>query len=109
MTKKSGQNGITRRGRLRYKIFLPRRLLARIIHEITGTPSPNFLASPLSVANFAQSKIQPLQNVRKQYVQLCRSMGMLNDDFVAIDGSKFKAVNSRDKNFIKAKMKRRLE
>jgi hypothetical protein len=39
---------------------------------------------------------------------LCRQVGLLNGDGVAIDGSKFKAVNNRDKNFTPAKVKRRL-
>jgi hypothetical protein len=40
---------------------------------------------------------------------LCRKIGLLGTASVAIDGSKFKAVNARDKNFTQAKMKRRLE
>lgn len=40
---------------------------------------------------------------------LCRKLELFTDAFVAIDGSKFKAVNNRDKNFTKAKLKRRLE
>ena len=41
-------------------------------------------------------------------VALCRKMGLLAKASVAIDGSKFKAVNSRDNNFTKGKMERRL-
>jgi hypothetical protein len=40
---------------------------------------------------------------------LCRSIGLFTEASVAIDGSKFKAVNNRDRNFTEAKMKRRLE
>ena len=40
---------------------------------------------------------------------LCRQVGLLDGGVVAIDGSKFKAVNNRDKNFTPAKMKRRME
>jgi cob(I)alamin adenosyltransferase len=40
---------------------------------------------------------------------LCRKLALFTDAFVAIDGSKFKAVNNRDKNFTKAKLKRRLQ
>ncbi len=40
---------------------------------------------------------------------LCKKLNLLSDKLVAIDGSKFKAVNSRDKNFTRAKMKRRLQ
>ena len=39
----------------------------------------------------------------------CRELDLLSEGSVAIDGSKFKAVNARDKNFTEAKMKRRLE
>jgi hypothetical protein len=40
---------------------------------------------------------------------LCKKLDLFKDAFVAIDGSKFKAVNTRDRNFTKAKMKRRLQ
>ena len=40
---------------------------------------------------------------------LCRELDLLSEASVAIDGSKFKAINARDKNFTEAKMKRRLE
>src|SRR5262249_859685 len=43
-----------------------------------------------------------------QFVALCRGMGLLTDASVAIDGSKFKAVITREKNFTRAKMERRL-
>jgi hypothetical protein len=43
-----------------------------------------------------------------QFVALCREIGLLAQASVAIDGSKFKAVNNRDKNFTRAKMERRL-
>ena len=39
---------------------------------------------------------------------LCRRLGLLATSSVAINGSKFKAVNDRDRNFTKAKMKRRV-
>jgi hypothetical protein len=41
-------------------------------------------------------------------VELCRRVGVLRDDCVAIDGSKFKAVNNRDKNFTKGKIASRI-
>src|SRR5262249_9773792 len=43
-----------------------------------------------------------------RFVALCRTMGLLTEASVAIDGSKFKAVNNRDKNFTRAKMDRRM-
>jgi uncharacterized small protein (DUF1192 family) len=42
-------------------------------------------------------------------VALCRRFNLLSEASVAIDGSKFKAVNARDRNFTQTKMKRRLE
>jgi len=46
--------------------------------------------------------------VCREFVMLCKKLDLLSNKLVAIDGSKFKAVNSRDKNFTRAKMKRRL-
>ena len=44
----------------------------------------------------------------REFVALCRKLNLLSEASVAIDSSKFKAVNARDKNFTEAKMKRRL-
>ena len=44
-----------------------------------------------------------------QFIELCRWIGLLWVASVAIDGSKFKAVNNRDRNFTKAKMARRMQ
>ena len=43
-----------------------------------------------------------------RFVTLCRTMGLLTQASVAIDGSKFKAVNNRDRSFTRAKMERRM-
>ena len=48
-----------------------------------------------------------IKKVCAQFVMLCRKMGLLNSASVAIDGSKFKAVNTRDKNFTRGKVERR--
>jgi hypothetical protein len=48
-----------------------------------------------------------LRKVCARFVELCREMGLLATTSVAIDGSKFKAVNNRDKNFTRAKVERR--
>ena len=42
-----------------------------------------------------------------RFIELCRLMGLLTSPSVAIDGSKFKAVNTRDKNFTRRKVERR--
>jgi len=49
----------------------------------------------------------PSVRVCAQFVTLCRKLGLLATASVAIDGSKFKAVNNRDKNFTRAKVERR--
>lgn len=72
---------------------------------LTNKLAPDFK----TIADFRKDNGVAIQQVCKQYVQLCRKIGLLSNDFVAVDGSKFKAVNSRDKNFTKGKMKRRLE
>ena len=46
--------------------------------------------------------------VCREFVMLCRKLELVSEAFVAIDGSKFKAVNNRDRNLTKAKLKRRL-
>ena len=47
------------------------------------------------------------KKVCAQFVELCRKMGLLTKASVAIDGGKFKAVNSRDNNFTQGKIQRR--
>ena len=50
-----------------------------------------------------------IRKVCAQFIELCRRIGLLSVASVAIDGSKFKAVNNRDRNFTKAKMARRMQ
>ena len=59
-----------------------------------------------TVADFRKDNGSAIRKVCAQFVALCRDMGLLADD-VAIDGSKFKAVNNRDRNFTRAKVERR--
>jgi TolA-binding protein len=49
-----------------------------------------------------------IRKVCREFVVLCRRLELFSDASVAIDGSKFKAVNTRDRNFTQAKMQRRL-
>jgi hypothetical protein len=58
--------------------------------------------------NFRKDNGRAIRKVCAQFVVLCRTMGLLTEASVAIDGSKFKAVNNRDKNFTQAKMERRM-
>ncbi|OBS08304.1 IS1182 family transposase [Acidihalobacter prosperus] len=62
-----------------------------------------------TIARFRQEHGQAIGNVCRQFVYLCRQLGLFSEALVAIDGSKFKAVNNRDRNFTKAKLKRRME
>src|SRR5215467_9217100 len=60
-----------------------------------------------TIADFRKDNGRAIRQVCSQFVALCRAMGLLTEASVAIDGSKFKAVNNRDKNFTRAKMERR--
>jgi transposase len=60
-----------------------------------------------TIADFRKDNGSALREVCARFVELCREMGLLTTASVAIDGSKFKAVNNRDKNFTHAKVERR--
>jgi transposase len=60
-----------------------------------------------TIANFRKDSSQAIRQVCAEFVTLCRKLGLLNTASVAIDGSKFKAVNNRDRNFTQAKVERR--
>jgi transposase len=59
------------------------------------------------IADFRKDNGLAIRKVCAQFVELCRRIGLLSKASVAIDGSKFKAVNNRDKNFTRAKVERR--
>jgi transposase len=61
-----------------------------------------------TIADFRKDNGAAIRKVCARFVALCRELGLLTSTSVAIDGSKFKAVNTRDKNFTRAKMERRL-
>jgi transposase len=61
-----------------------------------------------TIADFRKDNGPAIRRVCAQFVTLCRHLGLLAKASVAIDGSKFKAVNNRDRNFTAAKMKRRM-
>jgi transposase len=60
-----------------------------------------------TVADFRKDNGSAIRQVCARFVELCREMGLLVTASVAIDGSKFKAVNNRDRNFTRAKVERR--
>jgi transposase len=71
---------------------------------LTGRLAPDFK----TIADFRKDNGVPIRLVCRQFVILCRNLNLFANAFVAIDGSKFKAVNNRDRNFTRAKMKRRI-
>jgi transposase len=62
-----------------------------------------------TIADFRKDHGKAIRKVCSQFVELCRRIGLLTSASVAIDGSKFKAVNNRDRNYTKAKMARRMK
>lgn len=72
---------------------------------LTERLSPDFK----TIADFRKDNGQAIQKVCSQFVLLCRQIGMFSESSVVIDGSKFKAVNSRDQNFTAGKLKARIE
>jgi len=71
---------------------------------LTGRLAPDHK----TIANFRKDNGPAIRQVCARFVALCRTLGLLTHPSVAIDGSKFKAVNNRDKNFTRAKMERRM-
>jgi len=72
---------------------------------LTGRLSPDFK----TIADFRKDNGPAIRETCKQFVMLCRRLDLFSEAIVAIDGSKFKAVNNRDKNFTPNKIQRRME
>jgi transposase len=72
---------------------------------LTGRLSPDFK----TIADFRKDNGPAIRATCKQFVVLCRRLELFSEAIVAIDGSKFKAVNNRDKNFTPNKIQRRME
>ncbi|MFM0454671.1 IS1182 family transposase [Paraburkholderia nemoris] len=72
---------------------------------LTGRLSPDFK----TIADFRRSNGKAIRNVCSQFIVLCRNLDLFSKSIVAINGSKFKAVNNRDRNFTSAKVKARLQ
>jgi transposase len=72
---------------------------------LTQRLSPDFK----TIANFRKDNGKAIRNVCRQFVVVCQQLDLFSDAVVAIDGSKFKAVNSSDRNFTDAKLKRRMQ
>ena len=72
---------------------------------LTNRLAPDFK----TIADFRRDNGAAIRGTCRQFVMLCRQMDLLSEVMVAIDGSKFKAVNARDKNFTPAKLQHRIE
>jgi transposase len=70
---------------------------------LLGRLAPDFK----TIADFRKDNGRAIKKVCARFIEVCRKLGLLTKASVAIDGSKFKAVNNRDKNFTKAKVERR--
>jgi transposase len=72
---------------------------------LTGRLMPDFK----TIADFRRDSGPAIRAACAQFVVLCRQLNLFTRAIVAIDGSKFKAVNNRDKNFTVAKVAKRIE
>jgi transposase len=70
---------------------------------LLGRLAPDFK----TIADFRKDNGPAIKKVCARFIEVCRKLDLLKTASVAIDGSKFKAVNNRDKNFTKAKVERR--
>lgn len=67
---------------------------------LLGKLTPDFK----TIADFRKDNLAPLKAVARQFTLLCRKLELFGGELLAIDGSKFAAVNARDKNFNAAKL-----
>jgi hypothetical protein len=72
----------------------------RVEAWLTGRLAPDFK----TIADFRHDNAAGICNVCRRFVGLCRDLKLFSHPIVAIDGSKFKAVNSRDRNFTPGKI-----
>src|SRR3982075_463494 len=71
---------------------------------LTGRLAPDFK----TIADFRKDNGKAIRSVCREFIVLCRRLNLFSEAIVAIDGSKFKAVNNRDKNFTDNKLKKRM-
>src|SRR6201746_15623 len=70
---------------------------------LTGRLAPDFK----TISDFRRERGAAIRSVCRRFVELCRGLKLLSSDMVAVDGSKFKAVNSRDRNYTAGKIDKR--
>ena len=71
---------------------------------LTGRLSPDFK----TIADFRRDNGVGIRNGCRRFVLMCRQLKLFTQAIVAVDGSKFKAVNNRDKNFTPHKLEQRM-
>ena len=62
-----------------------------------------------TVADFRKGNKQAIKRVCREFILLCKKLDLFSGEFVAIDGSKFKAVNSKKRNFNHQKLKKKIK
>jgi transposase len=72
---------------------------------LTGRLAPDFK----TISNFRKDNGPAIRGACRQFMELCRQLNLFSQALVAVDGSKFKAVNNRDRNFTTTKVQRRME
>ena len=72
---------------------------------LLGRLAPDFK----TIADFRKDNTDSIKRVCREFVLICKKLNLFSDSLVAIDGSKFKAVNNRNRNFTPAKIKLRLK
>lgn len=68
---------------------------------LTGRLSPDFK----TIADFRKDNGDAIKAACRQFVMICRNINLFSESMIAIDGSKFKAVNNRDRNYTRAKIR----
>jgi transposase len=72
---------------------------------LTGRLAPDFK----TIADFRKDNGKAIRGVCREFIVMCRDLKLFCEAIVAVDGSKFKAVNNRDKNFTDRKLKARMQ
>jgi hypothetical protein len=72
-----------------------------LLHKLT----PDFK----TIADFRKDNPGALKEVCREFTLLCKKLDLFGRELIAIDGSKFKAVNSKDRNFTESKLKQLLK
>ena len=71
---------------------------------LTGKLAPDFK----TIADFRRDNAEAITSACRQFIAVCRSLGLLGGSVVAIDGSKFRAINTHERNYTRAKLARRM-